>query len=105
MIVHVNELKFKTIIGILDFERVQKQDVVIDLAFEYNFNGEYIDYSLVVQLIKETMHKEQFLLIEDAILTISKKLRTIFPNILWCDLTIAKPSILADCKVSVSLKS
>jgi len=101
MIISIEDLKFKTIIGILDFERENPQDVIVDLSFEYDFKDEFIDYAQVSEIIKEMMKKNKFLLIEDAILEISSFLKKKFPQILWIDLKISKPSILADCKVSV----
>jgi len=105
MIVNIEELKFKTILGILDFERENPQDVVVDLSFEYDFKDDFIDYAKVVEIIKNMMIEKKYLLIEDAILDISSFLRKKFPQIFSIDLKISKPSILADCKVSVRLKS
>ena len=77
MKIDVENLEFKCIIGILDFERVKKQKVIINLSFEYDFsNDRFIDYSEVVDLIKQTMKKEKFQLIEDAILYLTKLLKS-----------------------------
>jgi dihydroneopterin aldolase len=75
MKIDIENLEFKCIIGILDFERVKKQKVIINLSFEYDFsNDNFIDYSEVVDLIKQTMKKEKFKLIEDAIIYLTKLL-------------------------------
>jgi len=37
MKVHIQDLRFQTIIGILDFERVKPQEVIINLELEYNY--------------------------------------------------------------------
>ena len=37
MKVNITNLTFKTIIGILDFERVKPQKVVVDITFEYDY--------------------------------------------------------------------
>ena len=37
MKIDIENLEFKCIIGILDFERVKKQKVIINLSFEYDF--------------------------------------------------------------------
>ena len=102
MRIYVEELRFKCIIGILDFERVQKQEVIINLTIDYTYEKEFIDYAKVVTLIKKTMKKRKFLLIEDALASLTKKLKKNFPHsdAIW--LKITKPSILADCKVSVA---
>ncbi|NPA60178.1 MAG: dihydroneopterin aldolase, partial [Epsilonproteobacteria bacterium] len=36
MIIHIENLKFQCIIGILDFERETPQDVIINLTIRYN---------------------------------------------------------------------
>ncbi len=101
--INIEKLTFDCIIGILDSERLTPQRVIVDISFDYHFNDttkEFIDYSLVAQLIESTMKDQQFLLIEDAILYIRKLLKERFKiNNLW--LKITKPDILPNCIVSV----
>ncbi|MEV9476723.1 dihydroneopterin aldolase [Aliarcobacter butzleri] len=102
MKIDIENLEFKCIIGILDFERVKKQKVIINLSFEYDFsNDDFIDYSEVVDLIKQTMKKEKFKLIEDAIIYLTKLLNQTY-EIKNLKLKISKPTILKDCIVSLS---
>lgn len=102
MKIDIENLEFKCIIGILDFERVKKQKVIINLSFEYDLsNDKFIDYSEVVDLIKQTMKKEKFQLIEDAILYLTKLLNQTY-EIKNLKLKISKPTILKDCIVSLS---
>ena len=103
MKVTIANLKFKTIIGILNFERKKSQKVIVDCSFEYKFDKdskEFIDYSKVANIIKKTMKKKRFYLIEDAILFIEKKLYKKF-KIKNLKIKITKPDILRDCIVSV----
>ena len=65
MTIHVENLKFQCIIGILDFERTAPQDVIINLHINYDYKEDFIDYAKVVAFIKEIMLKSEFLLIED----------------------------------------
>jgi len=102
MVIHVEDLKFQCIIGILDFERVTPQDVVVNLTLEYKQKNDFINYVDIVNIIKSQMIKKEFLLIEDAIKSISKKISKKFPQTNKLNLKITKPSILAECKVSVS---
>lgn len=102
MTIHVENLKFQCIIGILDFERLTPQDVIINLHIDYEYKKEFIDYSKVVVFIKEIMIKNEFLLIEDALKEINLKLNKEFKAIKSINLKITKPSILPDCLVSVS---
>jgi len=102
MIIHVENLKFQCIIGILDFERTSPQDVIINIHINYDYKKNFIDYAKVVLFIKELMIKNEFYLIEDALKEISLKLNKEFKTIKSIDLKITKPSILPDCMVSVS---
>jgi len=102
MTIYIEDLTFQTIIGILDFERVSPQNIIINLEIEYEYKNEFINYAEVSALIKETMIKEEFLLIEDALDKLSLKLKKEFTKINRLNLKITKPSILPDCKVSVA---
>lgn len=76
MKIEIEQLTFKCIIGILDFERVKKQKVIINLSFDYDFSKDnFIDYSEVANLVKKSMKKNKFKLLEDAVKTIKKSSR------------------------------
>jgi len=102
MTIHIEDLKFQCIIGILDFERITPQDVIINLTLDYSYEKEFINYADIVQIIKDMMTNEKFELIEDALKSINLKLNKEYKAIKSIDLKITKPSILPDCKVSVS---
>ena len=102
MTIHIENLKFQAIIGILDFERVTAQDIVVNLTIDYDYKNEFINYAEVVDIIKSDMIENKFLLIEDALKYISQKLKKKFLSIKELNLKISKPSILSDCIVSVS---
>jgi len=102
MTIHIEDLKFQCIIGILDFERVTKQDVIINATIDYNYSNNFINYADIVEIIKSNMIKSEFLLIENAIESINLKLIKEYNSIKSINLKITKPSILPDCKVSVS---
>ena len=102
MIIHIEDLKFQCIIGILDFERKTKQDVLINITIEYDNTDGFINYADIVDIIKKNMIKNEFLLIEDALENLNLKLTKEYNAIKSINLKITKPSILPDCKVSVS---
>jgi len=102
MKVQIQDLKFQTIIGILDFERVNPQDVIVNLWLKYDYKNDFINYADVSELIKQSMQVEEFLLIEDALLFLITKLKKEFTKITSLELKITKPSILPNCCVSVS---
>ena len=82
--------------------RIKKQRVIINISFEYGFSKDlFIDYSEVSNLIKTTMKKEKFLLLEDAILHLENLLNTKY-KIQNLSIQISKPDILKDCIVTLS---
>ena len=102
MKVSIENLNFKCIIGILDFERVTKQKVVINIFFEYDFEDKsnFIDYSKVASKVEKIMKKEKFQLLEDAITYIQTYLNNKHP-IKNLQIKISKPDILKNCVVSL----
>jgi len=101
--IYIKNLTFKTIIGVLDFERVKKQRVIINLKATYDYrDNEFIDYVKLVKIIKKTMRQKKFKLLEDATSYITKKIIKKYPNIKKLKLEIIKPDILKDCQVSIS---
>jgi len=104
MTIHIEDLRFYSIIGILDFERETAQEVVLNLSIVYNYNDKYIDYADVIDMIKKDMLKNKYLLIEEALDGLSTILLKKFPLIEKLNIKLTKPSIMPDCKVSVSAK-
>jgi len=103
MKISINNLTFKAIIGILPFERKQKQTVIVDLSFEYQYsNNNFIDYAKVAKLVKKNIKKQKYKLLEDALYNIEKLLLSKY-SITNLKLQISKPTILKDCIVSVAL--
>ena len=103
MTIYIEKLKFQCIIGILEFEREIPQDVIIDIKINYHYNNDkFINYAEITKIVKKQMINSKFLLIEDALKALSKKLKKKFPLIQKLYLKISKPSILPDCKVSVA---
>lgn len=103
MQIFIKDLTFKTIIGILPFERVQKQRVVINIVFRYEYNDKtkkFVDYALVAKTTKSFIKKNKFELIEEAVLQLKKHLYKRF-DISNLQIEISKPDILKDCVVSI----
>lgn len=102
MNIEIENLTFRCIIGILDFEREKKQKVVVNLSFDYEFSGDdFINYADVVALVKKTMKKNRFKLLEDAVKTLKQLLEDSY-SIKNLHLKISKPNILKNCVVSLS---
>ena len=103
MKVSIDNLTFKTIIGILPFERITKQKVILNISFTYKFTKgqkDFIDYSHVSNMTKMIMKQEKFKLIEDAIIYLKRALSKEF-ELKKLKIQISKPDILKDCIVSV----
>jgi len=100
--IHIEELKFQCIIGILDFERVTPQDVIINIVINYTYELNFINYADIVTKIKDIMLKSEFLLIEEALNSLNLKLTKEYSSIKSMFIKITKPSILPECMVSVS---
>ena len=102
MKIEISDLTFNCIIGILDFERIKKQKVIINISFEYEYSKDlFIDYSEISTLVKKTMKEQKFLLLEDAILYIESLLQNSY-KITNLKIKISKPNILKNCIVSLS---
>ena len=101
MTIYIEDLKFQCIIGILDFERITPQDVIIDIKIDYDYQKEFINYAEVSSLIENAMKIKKFELIEDALVDLTKELKEKFHLIQTLHLKISKPSILPNCTVSV----
>ena len=102
MNIEIEKLSFKCIIGILDFERVKKQKVEINLSFEYDFHdNSFINYVDVVNLVKKAMKENKFELLEDAVKILKELIENKY-KISNLKLKISKPNILKDCTVSIS---
>lgn len=101
MKIEISDLTFKCIIGILDFERIKKQKIIINLSFEYEFSKDkFINYAEVSNLLEKTMKKQKFFLLEDAILHLENLLYKTY-QIKNLNIKISKPTILKNCIVSL----
>ncbi len=106
MTIAIRALTFECIIGILDFERVTPQKVIVDAVITYDYvPGSFLDYAAVADHIKTQMRHGRFALIEEALDSLQNSLKTAFAAIKSLELTITKPDILPDCRVSVMQKS
>lgn len=103
MKIEIKDLTFNTIIGLLDFERVKEQRVVIDISIEYSYSKDnFINYADVANIAKKRVQEGKFKLLEDAIIELKSTIIKVFPDIKKLFIKIAKPDILDDCIVSLS---
>jgi len=103
MTIHIEDLTFDVIIGLLDFERDKPQRVIINLEAIYNYSDDkFIDYADMVLLIQNKLKEERYKLLENALLGLKEVLYTTYPQLNSLSIKIAKPDILAECTVSLS---
>ena len=103
MTIHIEDLTFDVIIGLLDFERDKPQRVVINLEASYEYSdNKFIDYADMVLLIQNELKEKRYELLENALLGLKEVLYTTYPHLQALSLKISKPDILADCTVSLS---
>jgi len=105
MIIEISNLKVEAVIGILPFERVEPQLIVVDFKAEYKYKeGDFIDYSKIVTLISDLLIQERFGLLEDALLRIKDEIFNRFLPLESIELRLKKPNILPNCEVAISSK-
>ncbi|EJB90834.1 FolB domain-containing protein [Helicobacter pylori] len=104
--VHIHNLVFETILGILEFERLkpQKISVGLDLFYTELPNKAYLDYMEIQEIIQNTMREKQYLLIEDALKDLSQILKTRYKEISELFLKISKLEISPNSQVGASVK-
>ncbi len=102
--IHIEDLTINAIIGILNFERLSKQRVIINLELIYNYidKSSFIDYSLIIKKIEELFDKKKYKLLEEAIDSIGSNLISLYPQITSLYIKISKPDIIKNASVSLS---
>ncbi len=105
MTIHIEELQFECIIGILDFERIEPQKVIIEAIIEYNYSkNSFINYADIISIIKENMIQNKHELLETALIKIANELHFNYTQMDSLSLKITKPNIINDVKVALSKK-
>ncbi len=101
MTIRIEDLEFKTIIGLLDFERIEEQRVIINCSITYEYKKDFINYAEVAEMIESSIKEYKFELIEEALEFLFKHLKENFPLIKTLRLKLSKPDILSNCVVSL----
>jgi len=103
MTIHIEDLIFDVIIGLLDFERDKPQRVIINMEASYEYNNQdFIDYADIVFLIQTELKEKRYELLEDALLGLKSLIVSTYPHIKSLTLKIAKPDILPQTTVALS---
>ncbi|WP_199491205.1 dihydroneopterin aldolase [Helicobacter pylori] len=104
--IHIHNLVFEAILGILEFERLKPQKISVNLDLFYTQlpNKAYLDYIKIQELIQKMMQENQYLLIEDALKDLSHALKTRYSEISELYLKISKLEISPNSQVGASVK-
>jgi len=103
MTIHIDDLSFECIIGLLDFERLTPQRVIVTCKIEYPYDAKhFINYADVVQSIRLQMQQQKFELLESALESLALYLKEHCDAISTLYLKISKPDILANASVGLS---
>ena len=103
MTIHIEDLTFNVIIGLLDFERDKPQRIIINLEASYDYSdNHFIDYADMVLLMQNELKEKRYELLENALTGLKEILYTTYPNLETLSLKISKPDILPDCTVTLS---
>ncbi|TQR33113.1 dihydroneopterin aldolase [Campylobacter sp. MIT 99-7217] len=95
------KLKFKCIIGILDFERKKKQKIQIKLEAK---SDDFLDYAQLVNHLKKIYKTRQFKLIEESLEELCHELKNLYPQIKFLKITLYKLKIIKKAKVGSSIE-
>lgn len=103
MTIHIEDLTFDVIIGLLDFERDKPQRVIINLQVVYDYsNDNFINYADITALMKKKLKEKRYQLLENALLGLKEIIYLSYPQINSLTIKLDKPDILTDCSVGLS---
>lgn len=102
MTIHIEDLRFKCIIGLLEFERHTPQEVIITLELDYDYTDTFINYAELATLIEVHLQEKKYELLETALNELFDTISMQYSIIKRLFIKISKPDILSNCRVSVS---
>ncbi len=102
--IFIERLSLEAIIGILDFERLKPQQIIVDCCIAYEkSDGSFINYVEVVSMIETMLVENKYMLIEDALEDIVGAIFKKYSQIRTVKLKLSKPQIIENCVVGAQL--
>ena len=98
----IHDYKFEPIIGMLDFERVTKQEVQMNLEI---CSASFIDYVLIIDFVKNFYNERQFQSVEESLEETSKALKEKFGSLTSLKMEILKTEILPNAVVGAKINT
>jgi 7,8-dihydroneopterin aldolase/epimerase/oxygenase len=102
MTIHIEDLRFKCIIGLLEFERHTPQEIIVALELDYDYTDTFINYAELAGLIEAHLQEKKYELLETALNELFETISTQYSLITRLFIKITKPDILPNCRVCVS---
>ena len=98
--VFVDNLEFDTIIGLLDFERLNSQKICVSMEFEA---CEFVDYATVCEITQREFNENKFYKVEDALEYFAIKFKAIYPSLTKFYMKISKIEIVPNAIVGAKI--
>ena len=98
--VFVDNLEFDTIIGLLDFERLNSQKICVSMEFEA---CEFVDYAAVCEIAQREFNENKFYKVEDALEYFAIKFKAIYPSLTKFYMKISKIEIVPNAIVGAKI--
>jgi FolB domain-containing protein len=100
--IHIRDLSLRTIIGVHDWERKDRQDVVLQLTLEADLSRpaatddfeDAVDYRAVTKAVIEHVEASHFRLLERLAATVAELTLERFPAVSAVTVTVDKPGAL-----------
>lgn len=102
MKIHIEELRFNCIIGLLETERHTPQELIINLELDYDYKDEFINYAELCADLQSNLQEKKYELLETALDALFALIHARYPLTKRLFIKITKPDILDNCRVSVS---
>ena len=111
--IHIRELALRTIIGVHDWERKERQDVVLGLTLETDLDrpaetddfADALDYRAVTKAVIEHVEASSFRLLERLAASVADLTLDRFPRVAAVTVTVDKPGALRFARsVAVELR-
>jgi dihydroneopterin aldolase len=99
--VFIKNLKFRTIIGLLDHERKNEQEICVSAKFKAD---EFIDYVVICEILQADFNEHKFYKVEDALDFFEAKFKAQFRTLHSFSMKIAKPHIIDNALVGAKIK-
>lgn len=109
MKIGINQLKIHCIIGLFDSERVQTQDLLIDLDLEVipglsvetdRLEEDTVDYFVISEWLKNEITEHKFYTLEALCFQCGNKILNDYPHILKLKIKASKPQAIENCDAS-----